>query len=219
MIKHVLIASTAALGWIGLLIQFPLTLENSRAQGMTLIGGTITYLSFFTILTNLLIAIALTSSSLNPQSRVGGFFGRPAVTSALVAYIATVGIVYSLLLRDLWNPEGLQKAADILLHDVVPLMFVAIWFFALEKARLPWKMVLPWLVYPLGYLFFALGRGAVTGRYPYSFIDAGKLGYSAVLGNAAVLLVAFAILCLVIVAIGRWTERHSPANRMRHDNV
>ena len=212
MIKHVLIASTAALGWIGLLIQFPLTLENSRAQGMTLIGGTIAYLSFFTILTNLLIAIALTSS-LKPKSRAGGFFSRPAVTSALAAYIVTVGIVYSLLLRDLWNPEGLQQAADILLHDVVPLMFLAIWFFVLEKARLPWKKVLPWLVYPLAYLFFAWGRGALTGRYPYPFIDAGKLGYSSALGNAAVLLVAFAILCLVVVAIGRWTERHSPGKQ------
>lgn len=209
---------TAALGWLGLILQFPLTIENSRAQGMTLAGGIIAYLSFFTILTNLLIAIALTVS-LRPKSRVGGFFTRPAVSSALAAYIATVGIVYSLLLRDLWNPEGLQKTADILLHDVVPLMFVGGWLFLFPKARLPWKVVLLWLAYPLAYLFFALIRGALTGRYPYPFIDAGKLGYAATLGNAAALLVAFAILCVVIVAIGRWTERHSPLDTLRHGNI
>jgi hypothetical protein len=217
MIKHVLIASTAALGWIGLLIQFPLTIENSRAQGMTLIGGTIAYLSFFTILTNLLVAVALTAS-LWPKSRMGSFFFRPSLTAALAAYIATVGIIYSLLLREVWNPEGLQKTADVLLHDVVPLLFVGGWLFAFSKARLPWKTVLPWLVYPLVYLGFALMRGALTGRYPYPFIDVSKIGYASVVGNAAVLLVAFAILCLLIIAIGRWIERHSPAHPIRQNN-
>jgi hypothetical protein len=218
MLTKIVTRSTAALGWIGLIIQFPWTIENSRAQGMTTVGGIVAYLSFFTILTNLLIAIALTST-LKPKSRVGSFFSRPAVTAALAAYIATVGIVYSLLLRELWNPEGLQKTADVLLHDVVPLMFVASWLFLFRKARLPWKVVLVWLAYPLAYLCFALVRGALTGRYPYPFIDAGKLGYAATLGNAAGLLVAFAVLCLVIVAIGRWTERHSPADRLRHENL
>ena len=135
---------------------------------------------------------------------MGSFFSRPSLTAALAAYIATVGIIYSLLLRELWNPEGLQKSADALLHDVVPLLFVAGWLFAFSKARLPWKIVLPWLVYPLAYLGFVLIRGALTGRYPYPFIDVSKIGYVSALGNAALLLVAFAILCLVIVAVGRW---------------
>lgn len=201
--KPVLIASTAALGWIGLLIQLPLTIENSRAQGMTLIGGIIAYLSFFTILTNLLVTVALTAS-LWPRSRIKSFFSRPSLTAALAAYIATVGIIYSLLLREIWNPEGLQKSADILLHDVVPLLFVACWLFAFSKARLPWNIVLPWLVYPLAYLGFVLIRGALTGRYPYPFIDVLKIGYASALRNAALLLVAFTILCMVIIAVGRW---------------
>jgi hypothetical protein len=148
MTKKLLIGLTAALGWTGLVIQFPLAISNSRAQGMTMAGGIIAYLSFFTVLTNLLVAVALTAS-FTPKSRMGEFFTRPAVTSALAAYIATVGIVYSLLLRQLWNPEGLQKTADILLHDVVPLMFVSGWLFLFRKARLPWRVVLPWLVYPI----------------------------------------------------------------------
>jgi hypothetical protein len=218
MLRRVFTVITAILGWIGLLIQFPLTIANSHAQGMNLAGGIVVYLSFFTILTNLLVAVAL-SASLWPKSRMGNFFSRPSLTAALAAYIATVGIIYSLLLRELWDPEGLQKTADVLLHDVVPLLFVAAWLFTFSKARLPWRTVLPWLVYPLAYLGFALIRGALTGRYPYPFIDAAKIGYSAVLGNAAVLLVAFAILCLLIVAIGRWTERHSPAHGLLADKL
>lgn len=212
MVKRVLVAVTAALGWMGLLIQLPLTIENSRTHGMTLLGGIFAYLSFFTILTNLVVAVALTAS-LWPKSRIGSLFSRPSLTAALAAYIATVGIIYSLLLRELWNPEGLQKTADVLLHDVVPLLFVAGWLFTFSKARLPWKTVLPWLVYPLAYLCFALIRGALTGRYPYPFVDVSTIGYASALGNAAALLVAFAILCLLIIAIARWMERHSPGEQ------
>jgi hypothetical protein len=171
---------------------------------MSLIGGIVTYLSFFTILTNLLIAVGLTFS-LWPRSHWGGFFSRPVVTSALAAYIAIVGIGYSLLLRHTWDPEGLQKVADILLHDATPVMFVGCWLIALPKARLPWKSV------PLVYLCFALSRGALTGRYPYPFIDVGKLGYTTALANAAALLVAFVALGLLMLAIGRWMARRSPA--------
>ena len=54
--------------------------------------------------------------------------------------------------------------------------------------------MLLWLIYPLVYLCFALNRGALTSRYPYPFIDAGKLGYASALANTAALLVAFVAL-------------------------
>jgi hypothetical protein len=209
MAKRALIAATAVIGWFGLLLQFPITITTSRAAGMTMVGAIFTYLSFFTILTNLLVAVGLTSS-LWPRSPWGGFFSRPVVTSALAAYIAIVGIGYSLLLRHTWDPEGLQKVADILLHDAVPVMFVGCWLIAFPNARLPWKSVLPWLIYPLVYLCFALSRGALTGRYPYPFIDAAKLGYASALANAAALLVAFLVLGLLVLAIGRWMSTDSP---------
>ena len=209
MVKRAFIAVTAVTGWFALLLQFPITIATSRAAGMSLIGAIVTYLSFFTILTNLLAAVSLTFS-LWPQSRWGGFFSRPVVTSALAAYIAIVGIGYSLLLRHTWDPEGLQKVADILLHDAVPVMFVGCWLIALPKARLPWKSVLLWFIYPLVYLCFAMSRGALTGRYPYPFIDAGKLGYATALASAEALLVAFVALSSLVLAIGRRMSEGSP---------
>jgi hypothetical protein len=206
MVKRVLIATTAVTGWFGLILQFPISIATSRAAGMTLIGSVVTYFSFFTILTNLLAATTLTFS-LWPESRWGRFFSRPIVTSGVTVYMAMVGIGYSLLLRHTWDPEGLQKIADILLHDATPLMVFACWLFAFSKARLLWKSMLSWLIYPLVYLGFVLSRGALTRRYPYPFIDAGKLGYRAALANAAALLVAFVVLGLLLVAISRWMSK------------
>ena len=50
--------------------------------------------------------------------------GRHGIVRPLAAreYIAIVGITYSLLLRHMWNPQGTQKIADVLLHDVVPVL-------------------------------------------------------------------------------------------------
>ena len=176
---------------------------------MTLIGGIVTYFSFFTILTNLFAATAL-AFSLWPKSRWGRFFSRPMVTSGLAAYMAMVGIGYSLLLRHAWDPEGLQKIADLLLHDAAPAMFVGCWLIAFRKARLPWTSLFSWLVYPLAYLCFALSRGALTRRYPYPFIDAGKLGYASALAHAAALFAAFLVLGVLVIVIGRCMSRGFP---------
>jgi hypothetical protein len=114
---------------------------------MTSAGGIVTYFSFFTILTNFLIAIQASVAACLPSSNLGRFFLRPGVTAASTVYIAFVGGGYSLLLRHFWDPEGLQKAADILLHDAVPLLFVFCWLICLPKARLTWKVLLSWLGY------------------------------------------------------------------------
>jgi hypothetical protein len=46
-------------------------------------------------------------------------------------------------------------------------------------------------------------HGAVTGFYPYSFLEVGQLGYERVLLNMGVLMAAFAVLGLILVGIDR----------------
>jgi hypothetical protein len=122
-------------------------------------------------------------------------------------YIAIVGVTYSLLLRSLWSPPGAQKVADNLLHDLVPIMYVAYWLVFIHKGSLLWNDALSWAVYPLVYFFYSLIRGAVTGWYPYPFIDVSKFGYPRVMANAAMFVCAFLTVALLTVAIGRLTAR------------
>jgi hypothetical protein len=62
-----------------------------------------------------------------------------------------VGVTYSLLLRSLWSPQGGQRVADILLHDLMPIMYVAYWLIFVPKGSLLWKNTLSWTIYPLLY--------------------------------------------------------------------
>ncbi len=120
--KRALIVTTASLAWFALLLQLLLTIRTSLSNGMSIIAAIAMYFSFFTITTNLLVALVLTFSLLATKSPWGRFFSNPVTTTGTALYIATVGIIYSLLLRHTWNPEGLNKLTDLILHDVVPLL-------------------------------------------------------------------------------------------------
>ncbi|MGB9205872.1 MAG: Pr6Pr family membrane protein [Terriglobales bacterium] len=201
-------AAIALLGWYGLLLQLYVVIATARATGVPVTTAISNYFSFFTILTNLLVALVLTLSLRTTPSTLSAYAGRSTVQSEVAVYIAIVGIVYSLALRNLWDPEGLQKIADVILHDAIPVLYLLYWLAFGRKGKdddsLRFRRVPTWLAYPLLYLLYSLIRGAITGIYLYPFIDAGKLGYPRVALNAVVLLFAFLGTSLFLVAIDRW---------------
>jgi hypothetical protein len=202
-------AVIAAVSWFALVLQLLLMVQQA-APGTTL-HAVINYFSFFTILTNLLVALGTTLPLLAPHSVVGQFFLRPSTQSATAVYIAIVGITYSLLLRQLWNPQGAQKIADVSLHDVVPVLYLAFWILLAPKSTLRWSDAIRWLAFPLVYMAYTLARGFAAHWYPYYFIDVDTIGLSRALIHAAGLLFAFFGLGLLFIAIGRWTARFLPA--------
>jgi hypothetical protein len=105
----------AALGWFALALQLYLMLLKVPAGQM--LGTVITFFSFFTILTNILVALVFTAAGFRPEW--GHWFARPSVQAGSAVYIAIVGCSYQLLLHHLWNPQGAQWLADTLLHSVI----------------------------------------------------------------------------------------------------
>ncbi|MES2222156.1 MAG: Pr6Pr family membrane protein, partial [Acidobacteriota bacterium] len=199
----------AAIAWFALLLQ--LFLMVRQAVPGSFLHAVINYFSFFTILTNLLVALCTTLPWLVRYSGTGQFFLQPSIESAIAVYIAVVGITYSLLLRHMWNPQGMQKLADVLLHDVVPVLYVVFWVFLVPKFSLRWSDAVRWLSYPLLYTAYTLARGFVVHWYPYHFIDVDTIGLPSALLHTAGLLLTFFGLGLLFIAIGRWTARSAPA--------
>jgi len=189
--------------WAALALQLWLTLRASMANGRGLAGGLALYFSFFTILTNTLVALTLTLPAVTPSSRLGRFFARPATVTGVAAAIALVGGVYVTLLRHVWEPRGAQLVADVVLHYVTPVLFLLFWWSAVDARDVGHGDVPAMLVYPLCYLGYALARGAATDEYPYYFIDAAQLGYGTVAANAAALTAVFAAVAAMLVAVGR----------------
>lgn len=202
--RQVFLASGAFLGWLATLLQFYLILINRTASVPETI---IRYFSFFTILTNILITVCFTFLLLSPLSGWGKFFSRPTTLTAITVYMSIVGIVYNLMLRFLWNPQGIQRLADELLHVVNPTVVLLFWIFYVSKTGLQWKHVFSWLLYPIMYVIFILFRGSFSGFYPYPFSNVSNLGYPKVFINSSKIFLACLLLSLFFVWLGKRLRR------------
>jgi hypothetical protein len=200
----------ALLGWTALVLQYSLTLGTETAQGRSGWAAVVVLAGYFTILTNLLCAVCMTAA----------FFSRSAdrpsanLLSATTLYIATVGVTYALLLSHLFSFQGLPWLSDRLLHYVIPVVYVAYWLIFVPKGTLRWTAPVIWLIYPLAYLVVSLVRGALTGWYPYPFINVATLGYRSALLNALGLTFTFFVSGLALVAWDRQMGR--PGNGSEH---
>lgn len=193
------------LGWAALILQYALVLTGTL--GADSFTRTINFFSFNTILTNIMAALALTLPIVAPQSVLGQFFSRPTVRTAITAYmIIVMGVVY-VILRHLTKFEGWDLVADILLHYIMPVLFVIDWLFLVPKQTLIVSDTLRWLAYPIVYLVWTFIHGAYSGFYPYPFLNTGELGVARVLLNEFGLLIIFLILATVLVAGGRSLDR------------
>jgi hypothetical protein len=202
-----IVIALAALSWFSVLLQLVITLHSTIHNGKDFAGGIVSYFGYFTILTNLLVCVALTTPLIAPASAAGRFFSRSDVTAGVATSIVFVGLAYHLLLRNAWNPQGLQRVADVLLHYVMPALFLIYWWFHFPKGALRWTHPLYWGLYPMVYMIYVLIRGAIIGSYPYRFIDPLAIGYQQTMINAIGLLLVFIVLGLILVSLGRIQRR------------
>jgi hypothetical protein len=193
----------AVIAWFGVLLQLYLSLRLTDGLGMSAAWGLAICLGYFTVLTNLLVAVAIGLPLVSPGSAGGRFFARPMAVGWVTASIVFVGVAYYVLLRRVWNPQGLQLLADVLMHYVVPAAMLVFSAIRLRSSRLRWTAPLWWSLYPVGYFIYVLVRGLLMGRYPYPFLDAAQLGYLLVLRNALLLWGAFLLLSYVLLTLWR----------------
>ena len=205
--RHRLITLAATLGWAGLGIQLYLIFIARLSVEASLLGGLVSFFSYFTVLTNTLVATVLTCAVTPRESAARRWFLQPWVSSGVTVSIVVVGLAYSLLLRHLWHPEGWQFIADELLHDVMPLVFLGYWWFCVPKGTLRLWHLPVWLVYPLVYFAYALLRGDLLGAYAYPFIDVAVLGYPQVFINAGGILAGFVGIGLAVIGLDHWRSR------------
>lgn len=198
----------AALGWFAVIAQLYLIITN---RVVSVPGTVLRFFSYFTIDTNILVALCFTFIFLGNGSRLGKLFTKATTITALTVYITIVGIVYNTILRLTWDPQGLQRIVDELLHSVIPIYFILFWVIFTPTEGLKYKQAFSWLIYPLVYIFYAVVHGAITKFYPYLFVDVTRHGYSKVMFNAGMILLAIFVLSLVLIATGKATGKKKVA--------
>jgi len=186
-------ALVAIVCWAGLAIQFSATYGSLHH----VLASLWVLARFFTIITNLFLAVTMTAVAIGRRV-------SPFILGGMSLAILLVGVVYATLLAGLHALTGPALVADILLHKVSPVAMALWWLLFAPRARLrrsaPWW----WAVYPLAYFGYALGRGALGDKYPYPFMDVGKLGWPQTALNAAGIAFAFIIAGFILVWVDSW---------------
>lgn len=189
----------AVICWFALILQFILILDNTTT-GISTGGRVVNFFSYFTILSNILAALMLTSA----WAGRGGPFAWPGVQTAVTVYMTITGLVYTFILAGIWNPTGWDFVANALLHYVMPVAVVAFWVLFVSKGTLTIGKLGWMLVFPLVYAVYSLIRGPMANDwYPYPFLDVAQHGFGTVLLNCVAVTVAFVIVAAIYFGLDR----------------
>ncbi|MFF8380948.1 Pr6Pr family membrane protein [Streptomyces sp. NPDC015661] len=179
-------------------------------------GDVLVVLSFFTVWTNILVAVVLGLGAHRAWTR------RPPLaalwTGGVLLCISVVGLVFHLVLdneasefnqaAEIARLTGGRAVANQLLHTVTPIGTALDFLLLTAPGALRWRHAAQWPAVPGLYLAFALIRGELISpdaptRYTYPFLDVTVHGYAGVLLNSVVLGAAFYVLGLAIVGLDR----------------
>jgi len=190
----------ALIGMFGLVLQFVLLYGSMTSEGATPLEATWRYFAYFTILTNTFVTPVMARAAVAPNSAAG--LNAPRVELMAVTSILFVCIVYNLLLAARWDPQGWQKVADVIVHNVVPPVFALFWLLRPHGA-LKWSDAGFAALWPLAYAVYGLTRGAMDGFYPYFFMDPTSLSWAQIALNLLGLVLAYGVGALVLIVGSR----------------
>ena len=185
----------AVITWISIIIQ------------MSLSNNLVNTFSYFTILSNLVIALSLTTTVIKPGSKPGRFFSGTSVQSAMTLYILIVALIYNFIIRITWIQPLPNFLSNNILHIITPALYLLRWIIYLPKGELTWTSSIKWLIFPFLYLFYSLIRGAIITWYPYSFIDLRKISTSDAAINIVLVLILFLIIGLGLIFTDRVLDK------------
>jgi len=187
------------------------------------------YFSMFTIVSSILSVAALLIAARWMRRHPGTSpepVGNAMAIAAVTGPVILLGIVFNVLLRG--DPPSIAASdpgwvsfmdswATETLHVVLPVYFVVDLLFAERRRGLPWSSLLVILGYPLGWTIYTMVRGERVANpdgstawwYPYGFIDPHIAGYGSAFTYIGGILVAFVLLGVAIIEIGRVRARHA----------
>lgn len=202
-----LAALGALLGLTGLVLQYWLLYADMSAHGASALDVLWRFYVYFTLLTNTFVTLVFARAAWKPDSLTG--LNAPHVELMAVTSIMFVCIVYNVLLAPRWDPQGWQKVADVIVHNVVPILFLLFWALRPHGA-LKWRDAALAALWPLAYAIYGLTRGLFDHFYPYFFMDPTSASYGQIALNLVGLVVAFMLGALLLIAISRALGRRKP---------
>lgn len=185
-----------AVATFGVVSEFVLTGTgpgDAAESGPGVITSVVRFFTFFTTLSNLMVVVSSLPVAL------GARLSCPLRVLRLNAVVAIVitGVVHWFLLRPNSDLDGFTAVVDVVTHIIVPILTVAIWLVAGPRGLTSRFVVAGSFAFPMLYAAWIFLYGALTGWYPYYFIDVPMIGYGQAVTMAAVIFGVFAVLSVL----------------------
>ncbi|QHX36732.1 Pr6Pr family membrane protein [Spiroplasma sp. BIUS-1] len=175
------------------------TTYGSGETGIDYAGYLGNFFSYFTIQTNILVAIWFFAAAFSHKQEGLNFITKSKISYAVATYITITCLIYNFLLlpttlsMSKTGMDALTWTHQQILHTVVPILMVLYVCFFIKRDKTPTTKVFIknnwwiYMIYPLLYGVFALIRGEmryisdkpVSTQYPYFFLNIhlnGKYG-------------------------------------------
>ena len=160
----------------------------------------VNYFSYFTIDSNLIATALLLAGA--AMWRRDDTPRLDFLRGAAVVYMSVTGVVFTLLLRGT-DVDTTIPWVNTVVHEAGPLFILADWFVLPPRRRVSAAQSILWLAFPLVWTIYTVIRGAVSGRYPYPFLDPANGGYATVTLYMIVILVFMLLLAVGVAATSR----------------
>lgn len=195
---RVLIALVACLGPV---LQYGLMVYDETLVSAAV--KSVEFFSYFTILSNLLAAAALTAPLVSPAERFASWAEQSGPRAAIATYLTITAVVYHTMLAGQFNPQGLRWVSNTILHTVTPLAYLADLSLRGGLGEARWSAAAKAMAFPALFGAWTLVHGALSDWYPYPFMNVIKRGYPAVVLTMVEMSLAFAAVALIFVALLR----------------
>jgi hypothetical protein len=191
----------AAIACLGPALQYGLMVYDETPVSAAV--KSVEFFSYFTILSNMLAAAALTAPLVAPASRFATWAEQSGPRASIATYLTITAVVYHLLLASQWNPQGLRLVSDTILHTITPAAYLI--DVALRGGQGParWIAAAKAMAFPALFGVWTLVHGALSGFYPYPFMNVAKRGYPPVVLTMVEMSLAFALVAVVFIALSR----------------
>lgn len=214
-VKHRwLFGLNALLAWLGLAVALLLNLLDTYPNTNTvptilgfnepgsegIVGRALDYFSYFTIWSNILVAIVATLLFVNPLRRSRIF--RVLRMDSLIM-ITVTGIIFAVILAPDVQLEGWQYVSNTLEHYITPVLTVLVFLLIGPRGLFRVSSVFLALIIPFIWVAYTLVRGAVIDAYPYGFIDVAAHGYGTVTINLIGVVIFGIILGFIYLGLDR----------------
>ena len=160
--------------------------------------------SFFTIQSNLFVLGTSIALALNLFR--DGKLWRVLRFDALLGIIIT-GLVYETILAPLVHLEGWALVATIGFHYISPWATLIGWLLFGPRPRATWATTALAFIWPVLWLVYTFVHGAITGWYPYPFLDVDTIGFVDSVRNSAVILAIGVVIAIVLTLL----DHHLPS--------